>query len=93
MKNSLQLFALVLVTMATQRLLGQPQTTFLATAILLPMPWVIGPPLLLQNRRWYWLSFAIGFAWDLLFEPVVGIGAIAWSAPALMTWLASTVAS
>lgn len=91
MKAGLRIFALVIVTLATQRLLGHPQTWPLATALLLPMPWIIGPPLQELDRRWYWLSFGIGFGWDLLFEPVIGVGIIAWSAPALITWVGSFV--
>jgi len=93
MKAGLRIFALVAITLAAQSLLGHPKAPFLGAAILLPMPWLIGPPLLDFNRRWYWLSFPIGVGWDLLFEPVIGIGAIAWSAPALITWFGTSIAA
>ncbi|RLE23566.1 MAG: hypothetical protein DRJ65_11570 [Acidobacteria bacterium] len=91
MKHGLKIFVLVAVTLAAQRLLGHPQTMPYAAALLLPMPWVIGPPLLALERRWYWLAFGIGLSWDLLFEPVIGTGAIAWSAPALCTWIGASI--
>lgn len=91
MKAGIKIFALLTVTLAAQRLLGQPQSLPLAAAVLLPMPWIVGPPLQDLDGRWYWLSFAVGFGWDLLFEPVIGVGAIAWSAPALMVWIGSSV--
>ena len=93
MKAGFRIFALVAITLVIQRLLGHPQILPLATALLLPMPWIIGPPLLDFDRRWYWLSFPIGIGWDLFFEPVVGIGAIAWSAPALLTWIVTSIAA
>ena len=91
MKLGLKTLALVAVTLAAQRLLGHPQTMPYAAALLLPMPWIIGPPLMAMERRWYWLAFAVGLSWDLLFEPVIGPGAIAWSAPALCAWIGASV--
>lgn len=91
MKTGLTTFVLIFFTLAAQRLLGLPHAWPLATAVLLPMPWIVGPPLKDFDRHWYWISFAIGFGWDLLFEPIVGIGAIAWSAPALIVWVGSSV--
>ena len=93
MKTGLKILALVTVTLAVQRLLGHPKAPDLAAALLLPMPCLIGPPLLEFDRRWYWLSVPIGLGWDLLFEPVIGIGAIAWSIPALMTWMVTSIAA
>ncbi len=93
MKAGLKIFAFVAITLVAQRLLGHPRILPLATALLLPMPWIIGPPLLGFDRRWYWLSFPIGLGWDLFFEPIVGIGAIAWSAPALIIWIGSSIAA
>ncbi len=91
MKAGLKIFALVTVTLAAQRLLGHPQAWPVAAALLFPMPWIVGPPLQELDHRWYWLSFGIGFGWDLLFEPVIGPGVIAWSAAALMTWFGCSV--
>ncbi len=93
MKAGLKILALVAVTLALQRLLGHPKASVLAAALLLPMPWIVGPPLLGFDRRWYWLSFPIGLGWDLLFEPVIGVGAIAWSTVALITWIGTSIAA
>ena len=57
------------------------------------MVWLVGPALLRGGRRWVWISVSIGLGWDLLLEPVIGPGAIAWSASALLLlWLATIVA-
>jgi len=91
MKRGLRMFALVGLTLVIQHMLGHPRTATLATALLLPMPWLIGPPLLGIDRRWYWISFPLGLGWDLFFEPVIGVGAIAWSAAALLAWIGASV--
>jgi len=91
MKLGLKTLVLVAVTLAAQRLFGHPQALPYAAALLLPMPWVIGPPLLDLERRWYWLAFGVGLSWDLLFEPVIGTGAISWSVPALCAWFGASV--
>jgi len=93
MKTGLKVLALVTLTLTIERLLGHPGVWVQATAVLLPMPWVIGPPLLDFNRRWYWLAFPLGLGWDLFFEPVIGIGAIAWSVPALFAWFGTSIIS
>lgn len=93
MKVGLKIVALVVLTLAAQRLLGHPKVFASAAALLLPMPWLVGPPLLDFDRRWYWLSFPIGLGWDLLFEPIIGIGAIAWSAAALASWAGASIAA
>lgn len=93
MKAVLKIVVLVTLTLTAQRLLGHPKVFPPAAALLLPMPWLIGPPLLDFDRRWYWLSFSIGLGWDLLFEPVIGIGAIAWSAAALAIWAGTSIAA
>lgn len=91
MRASSKTVLLVVATLAVQRLLGLPGSGWLAAAVLVPMPWVVGPPLMDLGRRWYALAFVIGLSWDLLFEPVVGPGVIAWSAAALAAWLGASL--
>lgn len=84
---------LVAVTLLLQRLLGAPGGPRWSGLLVLPVVWLVGPALLGGGRRWVWISFAIGLGWDLLLEPVIGPGAIAWSAAALLLlWLATIVA-
>jgi len=75
-------FLLVLIFIA-QVVLGWPASPGWLSTILLPMVFVVGPPLLMEERRWPHFAIALGLVWDLLFEPVVGPGAIAWSAAAV----------
>jgi len=74
---------LVALTLIVQVALGWPESPGWLSAILLPMVFVVGPPLLLEERRWPHFALALGLAWDLVLEPVVGPGAIAWSAGAV----------
>jgi len=61
---------------------------------LLLLPWILVPPLLKANRRYFYLSFAIGLGWDLCFEVIIGPGMIAWSlSAALIWWLLSKLGS
>jgi hypothetical protein len=78
---------------AAQAVLGLPGMWPSAMGLILPMPWVVGPPLLTTDRRWYALSFLLGGLWDVLFEPVVGPGAIAWSCAALVAWTYAGIAT
>ena len=75
-------FLLIAIFIA-QVVLGWPASPGWLSTILLPMVFVIGPPLLMQERRWPHFALGLGRVWDLLFEPVVGPGAIAWSAAAV----------
>lgn len=86
MKPGFTALMLIVATLAAQRVLSLPQAPLWATALLLPMPWVVGPALLTDNRRWYSMSFAVGLLWDALFEPVIGPGAISWSCAAAVAW-------
>lgn len=71
------------VTLLVQATLGWPVFPGWMATILLPMVFIIGPPLLVEERRWPHFALVLGLAWDLLLEPVVGPGAIAWSAAAV----------
>jgi hypothetical protein len=64
--------------------LGWPSSPTWMSSLILPMVFVVGPPLLVKERRWPHFAIALGLAWDLVLEPVVGPGAIAWSAAAVV---------
>ena len=74
---------LVTLTLVAQVVLGFPESPSWLTAILLPMVFVVGAPLMMAERRWPHFALLLGIAWDLVLEPVVGPGAIAWSASAV----------
>ncbi len=79
----MKMVILVAVTFVAQLALGWPiEPTWLST-ILLPIIFIVAPPLLMEERRWPHFALVLGLAWDLVFEPVVGPGAIAWSAAAV----------
>lgn len=81
----IRLLLVVAVVLALQTALGLPGAPPWSASILLPMVFVVGPPLLTAERRWPHAVLALGLAWDLMFEPVIGPGAIAWSATAVIT--------
>ncbi len=74
---------LLVVIFVAQVVLGWPVSPGWLSTILLPMVFVVGPPLLMEERRWPRFALLLGLVWDLLFEPVIGPGAIAWSAAAV----------
>lgn len=76
---------LIALTLLLQRALGAAGGPHWSGLLLLPTVWVVGPVLLGGGRRWVWIAVAIGLGWDLLLEPIVGPGAIAWSAAALVS--------
>jgi hypothetical protein len=54
---------------------------------------LVAAALLQHGSRWTQLAIPLGLGWDLLLEPVVGPGGIAWSAAALaLSGLAGVVA-
>lgn len=75
---------LIAVTIVAQVMLGLATSPGWLSTILLPMVFIVGPPLLAKERRWPHFAILLGLVWDLVFEPVVGPGAIAWSAAAVM---------
>ncbi len=80
-------------TVLLQRALGWPGIPGWLCLAVLPMVWIVGPALLQYDRRWTQLAILLGLAWDLLLEPVVGPGGVAWSAAALaLSGLAGIVA-
>jgi hypothetical protein len=75
---------LLTLTLVAQVALGWPESPTWLTAILLPMVFVVGAPLLKADRRWPHFALLLGLVWDLVLEPVIGPGAIAWSAAAVV---------
>jgi len=73
----------VLLTFSAQWALGLPPAPPWLQWPILPMVWIIAPPMRHQFEHVFVTGLGLGLAWDLLFEPVVGPGAIAWSAGAL----------
>ena len=74
---------LMAITLLLQRALGAPGGPQWAGLVLLPVAWIVGAALTTGGRRWVWIALVIGLGWDVLLEPVVGPGGIAWSAAAL----------
>ena len=84
---------LAAATLLLQRALGWPGVPEWLCLVVLPMVWLVGPALFQYDRRWTQLAIVLGLAWDLLLEPVVGPGGVAWSAAALaLSGLAGIVA-
>lgn len=83
----------VILTLLVQRVLGMPGLPGWAADVLVPAVWVVAAALRRTERPWPVEALLIGLGWDLLFEPVIGPGAIAWSAAALaLNGLAAVVA-
>jgi hypothetical protein len=78
-----KIVVLVVAALVAQLVLGSPDAPFWLASPLLPVVFIVGPPLLLTERRWPHFALLLGLGWDLLFEPVIGPGAIAWSAAAV----------
>ena len=74
---------LIVVTLIVQRVFGMPGLPVWSSEILLPAIWLVSPALLRHDRRWVYFAVLLGVGWDLLLEPVVGPGGIAWSVAAL----------
>lgn len=67
----------------TQVAFGLPGAPAWLAAVLLPTVFIVGGPLRSGERRWPHAAIGLGLAWDLMLEPVIGPGAIAWSAAAI----------
>ena len=79
----MKLALLIAFTLLLQRAMGAPGGPQWSGLVLLPMVWIVGPSLNAVGRRWIWVGMVIGLGWDLVMEPIVGPGGIAWSAAAL----------
>ncbi len=85
--KKLFLLSLVLAfTFVGQLLLGLVRSDGIFLEPLLVLPWILVPPLLKMDRKFYYLSFLVGLIWDLCFEPIIGPGIIAWSMTATLIW-------
>jgi hypothetical protein len=84
---------LVALTLAAQRILGLAGIPSWPSHAVLPVVWIVALALRGKEHRWPYEALLLGLAWDLLFEPIVGPGGIAWSAAALTLYgLAAVVA-
>ncbi len=83
----------VLLTLLIQRIMGMPGLPPWTGEIILPVVWIVAAALLQRERVWPYEALLIGLSWDVLLEPVIGPGGIAWSAAGLALYaLASLVA-
>lgn len=90
---TIRIVLLVALTFAAQRILGMSGLPGWPSQILLPVVWIVAIALRGKEHRWPYEALLLGLAWDLLFEPIVGPGGIAWSAAALsLSGLAAVVA-
>jgi hypothetical protein len=84
---------LVILTLLVQRMLGLPGLPPWTAEVLLPVVWIVAAALRQKERGWPFQALLLGIAWDILFEPVIGPGGIAWSAACLVLYaLAGLVA-
>ena len=74
---------LVAATLVVQRVLGAPGAPPWTAGMLLPMVWLVAPRIRNPLPGVPLAAIALGIGWDLLLEPVIGVGGIAWSAAAL----------
>lgn len=89
----LQIVVLAVVTLTVQRLLGFPGMPDLFSLIMLPVVWIVALALIRKERHWPYEALVLGLAWDLVLEPVIGPGGIAWTASSLGLYaLAAVVA-
>jgi hypothetical protein len=80
---SVRVFLLAAAALVLQRILGLPGLPAWAPEILLPMALIVGSTLRSTERRWPFDALLLGLFWDLMLEPVVGPGGIAWTATSL----------
>jgi hypothetical protein len=74
-------------------MLGMPGLPPWTAEIVLPVVWIVAAALLQRERGWPYEALLIGLSWDVLLEPVIGPGGIAWTAACLTLYaLASLVA-
>jgi hypothetical protein len=79
----IRLIVLLVATMIGQRLLGSPALPAWCAEIQLLVVWLVAASLTSNARRWIYWAAVLGICWDLLVQPVIGPGGVAWSAAAL----------
>lgn len=85
--------AIAALTLIAQLALRAPGLPVWPTEIILPTVLIVAASLRSRERHWPYAALLLGLGWDLLLEPVIGPGGIAWSAAALcLHALASVVA-
>ncbi len=84
---------LILATFGAQAMLAVPGAPAWAGSILLPLVWLVWLGMQTDERHPFLVAIVLGLGWDVLFEPVIGPGGIAFSASVLvLMWLARHVA-
>jgi hypothetical protein len=83
----MKIVLLMVATLIVQVAFGWPGAPAWLSMVLLPMAFIVAPPMLLAESRWPHFALLLGLLWDLLLEPVVGPGAIAWSAAAVVLFI------
>jgi hypothetical protein len=89
----IRIILLVALTLLVQRMLGLPGLPLWTAEILLPVAWIVAAALLQKERGWPYHALILGLAWDVLFEPVIGPGGIAWSAACLVLYALAGLAA
>jgi len=82
---------LVLLSLVAQRALGAPGLPPALALVVVPAVWVVWPTMTRHSGLGFWPALALGLAWDLLMGPVIGPGAVAWSAAAMIVAAAATL--
>ena len=85
---------LIVLTLVAQRMLVLPGMPSWGAVVLLPAAWVVGFSLDRKYEHPFLFGVALGLAMDLLLQPLVGPGGIAWSLASLVArWAAARVAA
>jgi len=82
---------LALAALTAQRMLGWPGLPAWTSYPILPMAIVVAVALRTHDRRWPIHALLLGLGWDLVLEPIIGPGGIAWSAAGLVLGFAASV--
>jgi cell shape-determining protein MreD len=71
------------LTFVAQRCLGWPGVPAPLADVVLPMVWLVAPPMLHREYREMVVGLAIGIGWDIIMGDIIGPGAIAFSGAAV----------
>lgn len=84
---------LFIASFIVQRLLGLPGLPSWGSGLLVPAVWLVVVATRAERPSPLLVGLGVGAVWDIVMEPVLGPGAIAWSAAAVvLAWTASWVA-